>query len=452
MPSPEFDQLAQRLSPTAEIITDLPIDSDYLTDATPNRGSSPALIMAATESDVIEVVSFCHAANRPLVPRGAGTGLSGGCIPLNNALVLSTEKIDHCEINREERMAACGPGLITKQLIDAALAQGLTYLPDPASYEESTLGGNVAENAGGLRCKRFGVTRDYVQGLKAVLPDGKLITTGCYNASHGRTSDSFNLTDLLIGSEGTLAVITEITVELSPIPTPGDTLLVAFDDPADAGQTVTDIVAAGIMTTVLEFLDGDAAACSNEYEKNEGLDRVGAILLIETDNRAKIEQICNNNRASYLRIESDPKKADQLWKIRRNLSLAAKAAAELRLSEDVAVPISRFAELVGWVSQLNRTSKLRINSFGHAGDGNLHVNFMAESDTTINRELITRHVGLLMEKTIALGGTLTGEHGVGLEKKQFLHLEFNPPTLGLMREIKTLFDPACILNPGKLFD
>ncbi len=427
-------------------MTDIPSDSDYLADATPHRGSACALIMAATESDVVQTVRFCNENNLPIVPRGAGTGLSGGCIPLDNALILSTERIDHLSIDSDNRTATCGPGLITKQLMDAALDQNLTYLPDPASYEESTLGGNVAENAGGLRCKRFGVTRDYILGLKAVMPDGRVIGTGCYNQISG-----FNLTDLFIGSEGTLAIITEMTLELSPIPTPGDTILVAFDHPSDAGQTVTDIVSAGIITTVLEFLDGDAAACSNEYEKNEGLDQVGAILLIETTNEDMIRKICTDNNASYLKIESDPKKADQLWKVRRNLSLAAKAVAELRLSEDVAVPISKFTELVDWVSKLNKQSELRINSFGHAGDGNLHVNFMANKDTTANRALIDQNVALLMKKTIALGGTLTGEHGIGLEKRQYLPLEFDPSTLGVMRDLKTICDPASILNPGKIF-
>jgi len=328
----------------------------------------------------------------------------------------------------------------------------LTYPPDPASYEESTLGGNVAENAGGLRCKRFGVTKDYVLGLEAVLADGSVLKTGIFNDQRG-----FSLGDLLLGSEGTLAIVTKIAVRLIEMPGRGETILVAFDNPKNSAQTVTDINKAGIIPTVMEFLDGDAAACSNEYEKSDGFDQVAAILLIETSDvnseaqADRIKDICQRNKCSYLRSEPDPERAEALWKVRRNLSDAAKAAAELRVSEDVAVPNSRFPELVEFVANMNRQSELRINSFGHAGDGNLHVNFMAPVDTETTRTEVERWVEILLRQTIELGGTLTGEHGIGLAKREYMSLEFDSPTLEVMRAIKSTFDPDRLLNPDKLF-
>lgn len=277
-------------------------------------------------------------------------------------------------------------------------------------------------------------------------------STGCYIGNRG-----FNLGDLLIGSEGTLVVLTEITVRLIEAPRPGITVLVAFDHARDAAQTVSDITGAGIIPTVLEFLDGDAAQCSNEYEKNESLDTVAAILLIESGGHdadrqaARIADICKNNRCSYLRTESEPEKADQLWNIRRNLSRATKELARVRISEDVAVPNSKFPELVAFVTDMNRTSSVRINSYGHAGDGNLHVNFLSSTGSAGDLQEIEQAIDRLMAKTLALGGTLTGEHGIGLEKRKYLPAEFDLATIRTMKGLKAIFDPSGLLNPGKIF-
>ena len=357
------------------------------------------------------------------------------------------------EIIPGKKLAICEPGVITKVLQDAAAVHGLTYPPDPASYEESSLGGNVAENAGGLRCKRYGVTKDYVLGVEAVMADGSILNTGYFNADRG-----FALGDLLVGSEGTLGIVTRIALKLIDLPGRGETILVAFDDPKMSAQTVSDINTAGIIPTVMEFLDGDAAACSNNYEKSDGFDqKVAAILLLETSDRqsedqaARIKEICQKNRCSYWRSESDPAHAEALWKIRRNLSKAVKAMAGLRISEDVAVPNSRFPDLVAFVAEMNQQSQLRINAFGHAGDGNLHVNFLAEDDNAANRREVDRCVQILMRQTLAFGGTLTGEHGIGLAKRHLIDLEFHPKTLKLMTDIKVAFDSLSSLNPDKLY-
>jgi glycolate oxidase len=447
----QVDRLREQLLAPDSLYSDLSSLEQYQHDATSYRSVPSALLMAKTPQDIAVAVRFCAAESIPITARGAGTGLSGGCVVSPGGLLLSTEKLRHMEIVPDRRLAFCGPGVITKELQDAAREFGLTYPPDPASYEESTLGGNVAENAGGLRCKRFGVTKDYVLGLEAVLPDGSSLKTGYFNENRG-----FSLGDMLIGSEGTLAIITNIALRLIDLPELGETILVAFDNPKDAAQAVSDINTSGIVPTVMEFLDGDAAVCSNEYEKSEAFDRVAAILLFETSDigsaaqAVQIKRICESNHFSYLRSETDPKHAESLWLVRRNISKAVKAMAGLRISEDVAVPNSRFPALVQIVSEMNQQSKLRINCFGHAGDGNLHVNFLASTDSEAERTEVEKWVDILMRKTVALGGTLTGEHGIGLAKRHYLNLEFDPATLGTMRTVKDVFDPACLFNPDKL--
>lgn len=452
MSNVQFRELSAVLNDKSALQTDFTQFPKYLKDATEMTGESEALVFAETEEDVIKTINFARKNGLSIVPRGAGTGLSGGCVPNKGSLVLSTERINHLKIDSSKKTATVGPGVITKQIQEEAAKFGLSYPPDPASIAESTIGGNVAEGAGGLRCKRFGVTKDYVLGIKGVAAQGEIVRTGCYSNESG-----FNLNDLFGASEGTLVIITEITLRLIEIVPSGDTFLVAFDHPRHAAQTVSDITGAGIIPNVMEYLDGDAAECSNKYEKTEGLDKVAAILLIESTKESgqkQVEQIksfCQRNQCSFSRHESDPKRAEQLWKIRRNLSKAAKQMSRIRISEDVAVPISKFPELIEFVSYMNTTSQLRINSFGHAGDGNLHVNFLSDDDSKSGRELIEREIERLLHKTVELGGTLTGEHGIGLAKRRYLSLEFDRTTINYMHRLKQVFDPENLLNPGKIF-
>jgi glycolate oxidase len=447
-----FTALADRLADRASLVTDLRGYDDYFHDATDEHGQPSAILFARTEADVIAAAKFCRANRIPLVPRGAGTGLSGGCVPCDGSLVVSTERMKMLALDPGRRLAKVGPGVITKDLQDEAEKLGLTYPPDPASYDESTVGGNVAENAGGLRCRRFGVTRDYVIGLKAVTIGGEVVRTGEYGDSSG-----FALGDVFVGSEGTLVIITEIAVRLINTPAAGDTILVAFDNPRNAAQTVADITRAGIIPTVMEYLDGDAAECSNRYEKTEGLDNAAAILLFETppENRQfctqTVESFCRGNNCSYIRAENEPRKVEQLWKVRRNLSKAVKEMAPVRVSEDVAVPNSHFPVLVDFVSKQNQSSPLRINAFGHAGDGNLHVNFLSTPESGPNSDLMAQEVEKLLRKTLALQGTLSGEHGIGLAKRHYLPVEFDRATLACMADLKSVLDPDNLLNPGKIF-
>ena len=452
MSTPDFDNLRNSLSDPDSFVTDSEKLEAYEHDETSLRGKPVGLVMATSTDDVITTVKFCLKNNLAVVPRGAGTGLSGGCVPSDGSLVISTELIDQMEILPQEKIAICGPGVITKDLLDQAAILNLTYPPDPASYDESTLGGNIAENAGGLRCKRYGVTKDYVLGLEAVTGDGKLIRTGLFAERQG-----FSIGDILIGSEGTLAIITKMALRLIDLPKRGITILIAFDRPENAAQTVTDITTSGIVPTILEFLDGQSVKLANEYERAEGIEQAEGVLLIETsdlDSQLQADQIrmiAENNECSFLKIEPDQTKAESLWAVRRNMANAAKSAAKIKLSEDVAVPNSKFPEMVAFVAELNKSNSLRLTTYGHAGDGNLHVNLLAESDSPEQMAQINQTVESILKKAIELGGTLTGEHGIGLTKCNFLSLEFDQATLSSMIRIKELFDSNMIMNPGKLF-
>jgi glycolate oxidase len=441
-------ELSGKLKSPDNLILDLTDYDDYFHDASTGRGTPSAIVFAECEADVLAVVNFCTKNKIPVVSRGAGTGLSGGCVPVNDAIVLSLERMVNLRIDPKIKTAFAEAGVITKTLLDKSAEYNLTYPPDPASYKESTLGGNVAENAGGLRCKRYGVTRDYVIGIKGVTMDGKIIRTGVYEQKHG-----FNFEDVFIGSEGTLVIITEMAFRLIALPEIGDTVLAAFDNQMNGAQTVADICGSGIIPTVLEFLDGDAVECSNKYEKYDGLDNAEAILIIEIDSEDtdSVEKICEKNQCSYIRKETDFDKAENIWQVRRNMSYAVEDIAKFRISEDVAVPISKFPVLVEFVNKMNGQSSLRINSFGHAGDGNLHVNFLSMTGSEQEKKLIDEEILKLLKKTIELGGTLSGEHGIGLSKKRYLSLEFDKSTLDSMKKVKNIFDFENLLNPGKIF-
>jgi glycolate oxidase len=447
-----FEALRGALAAPDSLIEELSGFSNYFHDATQHTAEPAALLIAESVDDIIIAVRHCRDYGIPITTRGAGTGLSGGCVASPGALLLSTERLDDIDVDPFHRIALCGPGVITKDLQDLAATFGLTYPPDPASYTESTLGGNVAEGAGGLRCKKYGVTKDYVIGLEAVTAAAETVQTGYFSGQRG-----LNFGDVFIASEGTLGIITRIAVRLTPTPPRGITILAGFDSMAGAARTVSEITAAGIVPAVLEFVDGDAIACVNSYTPTKGLDQAEALLLIETggeqsaSEKTAIESICKRNRASLLRTEADPEKAESLWKIRRTVSTAVRAISRYAVSEDVVVPISRFPDLVGFVAEMNAASSLRINSFGHAGDGNLHVYFISADASPADLTRIDEGIACLMHKTLALGGTITGEHGVGLAKRQFLQDEFDAPTLAAMKKFKDIFDPNHLLNPDKLF-
>lgn len=425
---------------------------DYARDASEIKVAPSAILFADTENEVIAIINYCREKSIPIVFRGAGTGYTGGAVPVPGGLLLSLEHLNKLQIYPDRKLACCGPGVITIDLMNEAEKHSLFYPPDPASCEESTLGGNVAECAGGLHCKKYGVTKDYVIGLRCVTVRGEILKTGIYSEA-----DLFNLSGILVGSEGLLAGVTEIAVRLIDRPQYGPTVLAAFVNPEDAARTVSEITRRGIVPSVMEYMDGDAVLCSNAYEKSIEIENAEAILLFETtgENCAReadeIEEICQEFYAIHLERRNDRAKADELWRIRRNLSKAVKDSAGQKISEDVCVPPSRLPELVNFVSQLNEEYPVRINSYGHAGDGNLHVNFLAEGDDEKEMALINEGIKRLFDKTLELGGTLTGEHGIGLTKKDFLSLEFDFPMIEHMMKVKNVFNTESLLNPGKMF-
>ena len=445
-----FDGLRDKFGDRLVLETDS--FTEYFRDASEITVKAPAIIFPDTEEEVIQINKYCRESNIPIVFRGSGTGYTGGAVPVPDCLILSLEHLKKLEVDPAGKRAFCGPGIITINVMKAAEKHNMFYPPDPASYDESTLGGNVAECAGGLHCKKYGVTKDYIIGLRAVTIDGALIKTGIYSES-----DLFDLSGIIIGSEGILAAITEIAVRLIDLPPFGPTILAAFGRSNDAARLVADITMRGIVPSVMEYMDGDSVRCSNSYEKSIEIEDAAAILLIETSGRNcgreadEIENICRQYDAIYLKREDDRDRAEHLWKIRRNLSKAVKESARHKISEDVCVPPSKLPELVDFVARLNEESPVRINSYGHAGDGNLHVNFLAASDENDELALIDRDIKRLFEKTLCLGGTLTGEHGIGLTKKDFLHLEFNSATIDHMLKVKQVFDHDFLLNPGKMF-
>ena len=422
----------------------------YTKDATEEIFIPDALFFAESEDDVALAVKTCREHAIPLVVRGAGTGYSGGALAVQGGLIVSIERMDDIAIDAAAKTATVGPGAITGDIMALAEATGLFYPPDPASYLESTIGGNLAENAGGLRCKKYGVTKDYVVAGRGVDADGNIVEVGALSP--------FGLLDVIIGSEGTLFIFTEITLRLIDIPDSGKTILALFDDPVKAARVVADITAAGIVPCIMEYMDGDAIQCSNQYDPAHRIEDCEAMLLMETDGTnalreaGAIETICRGHSPRSLRVTDDKAERDILWATRRNLSKAVKQSVVTKTAEDVCVLPSKLPELVAFVTHLRKTlPQLRVNCYGHAGDGNLHVNFLGTKGSAEEFQETAKGIALLFEKTLAMGGTLSGEHGIGITKKKFLSDEFDASTLGFMRRLKTRLDISGIMNPGKIF-
>jgi glycolate oxidase len=393
----------------------------------------------------------------PVIPRGGGSGMTGGALAVHGGLVLSLERFNRIlMIDQENLIAKVEPGVITARLQDEVERLNLFYPPDPASADVSTLGGNVAECAGGLRGLKYGVTRDYVLGLTVVLPTGEIINTGVETM---KGVAGYDLTRLIVGSEGTLAVITSIIVRLIPKPAAKRTMTAFFRDIRDAARTVSNIIREKIIPATLEFLDRQ---CIEAVREEMGIDipfDTEAMLLIETDGdedavareAAKLKDICLTSGAVRLTIASDQEEIDRLWEARRGVSPSLKNLRPGKISEDIVVPRSRLVDLVSFLNETSKKYILPIASFGHAGDGNLHVNILLDPENQEEAGNAGIVVKELFKKVIELGGTITGEHGVGITKAPYMEMELSRPSLELMARLKAAFDPNGILNPGKIF-
>ncbi len=424
-------------------------------DASPSRHRPEAVVYAVDTAQVARVMAAATAHGVPVVPRGAGSGLTGGAIPVAGGVVLNLAGMDRIiKIDPADQVAVVEPGVVTARLQAAAEARGLFYPPDPASVEFCTVGGNAAENAGGLRAVKYGVTRDYVLALAAVLPDGRVFKTGRPTI---KSVVGYDLTRLIVGSEGTLAVITELTLRLLPKPEAKATISALFDDLDQGAEAVQAVLLSGILPTALEFMDATSLGAVNSYIGLGLPQGIQAMVLIDVDGAPEVVSGQSERLAGLLtesggrevRTAEDPARAEELWRARRALSPAMFNLAPDKFNEDVAVPLGRLGEVLRAVEEIGRQRGLSIPTFGHAGDGNLHVNVMYDASQPGQNEAAHQAVSDIFAKVLAVGGTLSGEHGVGTSKLGYVGAEIDPVALELMRGLKQLFDPAGILNPHK---
>jgi glycolate oxidase len=416
-----------------------------------------AVAFPGSTAEVSAIMRLAGQAGFPVVPRGAGTGMTGGSLPVAGGLVLAMSRFNRIiEIDQANQVGIVEPGVITGRFQDEVRRAGLFYPPDPASHKFCTLGGNVGECAGGPRALKYGVTRDYVLGLEAVLADGQVINTGVRTA---KGVAGYDLTRLLVGSEGTLAVITRITLRLLPCPTASTTFLLLFDSLPRATALVSEILA-HLTPCTLEYLDRTALKLVAEAIPFPLPEKTEALLLIELDGDRQVVEIQAGELAEFLTDQpgllsihqaKDQAAAEQLWAARRAISPATFKLKPHKIGEDVVVPRTRIPELVTCTEQLAGELGLTILTFGHAGDGNIHVNIMLDRDNPAELAASLTAKARLFARVIEMGGTITGEHGIGLTKSAYLGQEIDIPTMAVMRAIKKAFDPRNILNPGKIF-
>ena len=417
-----------------------------------------AVVFPRTTGEVSDCVRLAAAARVPIVTRGSGTGLSGGSVPTPGSLVLCVAQMNAIlDLDPRNLTLRAQPGAITQRIDEAAARHGLFYPPDPGSMRISTIGGNVAENSGGLRGLKYGVTRDYVMGLEVVLPDGDVARFGnqCVKDAAG-----YSLKDLFVGSEGTLGIITEVLIRLVPRPAARRTMLALYDRIEDAAATVSAIVAAHIIPCTLEFLDRMTAMCVEDYARVGLPTDCEAVLLMETDGHpavvaeeaAQMEALARQHGAREVRAAQNEAEALLLAAARRNAFSALARKRPTTILEDVTVPRSELASMVRFIADTAVAFDLQIGTFGHMGDGNLHPTFLADERDRNEMHRVHEALEAIVKRTLELGGTITGEHGVGLAKKPWLRQQMGDASLGLMRRIKHTLDPDNLLNPGKIFD
>ena len=430
----------------------------YGTDALQRGTAADLVLIPGTVDDIARIARVCHDQRIPLVVRGAGTGYTGGAVPVRGGVVVSMERLNRIlEIDRTNLLAVVQPNVLTGQLQDAVEAVGLFYPPDPASAKVSALGGNVAESAGGPRAVKYGTTRRYVLALQAVLPTGEIIRTG---SKAVKNVVGYDLTQLLVGSEGTLAIITEITLRLLPKPRARATLQATFRDVAAAAHGVAALLEAGVLPATIELIDGGSLRAVERYlGRPVAPAESGGMLLIEIDGvptglaeeSSLVEDACRRAGALTVARAASGEEEQRLWEARRELSYALRAAAPRKINHDVSVPRGRVPELYALVSRLERRYQLWMPAFGHAGDGNIHVNIMLDpaDPDEVRRADAAAHD--LFEGVVALEGSISGEHGIGFSKAPYLGLELAPDVIALMQRVKAAFDPHGILNPGKIW-
>jgi D-lactate dehydrogenase len=416
-----------------------------------------AVVFASDAEQIQAIIRLCNESNIPLVTRGRGTGTAGACVPLKKGLVLSTERMNSVlGVDPANRVMEVEPGVTNAEVQQQAAAHGLFWPPDPTSASVCTVGGNLACNAAGPRAVKYGTTRENVLGLEAVTGSGELIHTGVYTT---KGVVGYDLTRLLIGSEGTLGVITRAILKLTPLPELKNTLQVFYRDIRSAAQAVADIMKQPVTPCALEFIDGNAIRLVREHSDLAIPGNTGAMLMIEVDGRsdtieqdaAHILEAATNEGLLEHSIAHNETENRELWAVRKALSPTLRDIAPKKINEDVVVPVSRIPELIGGLDALSKEYGITIVNFGHAGNGNIHVNLLIDPDDPAQMENSHECLMKVFQLVIDLNGTLSGEHGIGYVKRDYTALEIDPVTLQLMKNIKAQFDPNNILNPGKLF-
>ena len=445
-----------------QIITDKDDMSHFCYDATEMRFMPDIVLLPCSSEEVSKIMKLASRLDLPVTPQGGRTGLSGGALPVHGGLVLSLLRMNKIlEIDQKNMQIVVEPGVIAEDLQIELKKYNLFFPPDPSSTVESTLGGNVAENAGYTRAVKYGVTRDYVLGLEAVLPDGEIINIG------GRTVKNvtgYDLVALLIGSEGTLAIVTKIICKVLPRPAIRKTCIMYLDDLGAAADLVVTIFGAGILPCAIEFMDSMSINCVADYLPTaESLIRrdAEALVLVEVDGNHEIATDYEARRIMDLskgfsgvieaKYAENDEQAEKLWRIRRDTLPALKAKGKDHLEADVVVPRYRLPFLVRAIQESVATKTVKVATFGHAGDGNLHVTIQYRKRNFAELEEANELLGDIYRKAIEMGGKLTGEHGVGITAKDYMKIQMSPAEIALMKRIKYAFDPKGILNPGKIF-
>jgi len=429
----------------------------YGYDATQMEFLPDAVVHPADTAEVAAVMKLANQERFPVFPRGAGSGFSGGALPKGGGIVLVTTRLNRIlRIDTENLIAEVEPGVVTEQFQLEVEKLGLFYPPDPASLKFSTLGGNVAENAGGPRCVKYGVTRDFVMGLEVVLPTGEIIRTGgeTYKGVVG-----YDLTRLLCGSEGTLGVITKIIFKLLPYPEAKKTMLTIFDSIDGAAKAVSTIIGNKIIPTTLEFMDHATLQCVDRRFKMGLPASARAVLLIEVDGdrelierqAARIQELVKPLGLVECKVAKDAAESEALWKIRRLVSPSLRDVNPDKYNEDIVVPRSKVPDVIRSIEKIQQKYDIPIVNFGHAGDGNIHVNVMIDKAIPGMDEKAHEAIREVFRAALDLGGTMSGEHGVGLSKAPYISLELSPVQIATMQAVKRALDPNNILNPGKMF-